>query len=101
MGNLATLATLIIEEISITKKMYGWSKHGGARHGLVKTDDSIWYCQCCGNEQAREMPGYMHGINDREYLRICAQCWSELIGGITLTKLIEQVRRKGLMRFVS
>jgi len=93
MGNLASLATLSVE-ISITKKMYGWTKYGGARHGLVKTDDDVWYCQACGEEQVKEIPGYMYEINDREYLRLCAKCWAAVLRGMTLREIIRATRNR-------
>ena len=71
--------------LSITMQCYGWSKYGGARQGLVKTDDKIWYCQCCGEKQVREIPGYMYGLGNREFIRLCAKCWFEIINGSTPT----------------
>ena len=89
MGNIASLASLsiIVEEISITKKMYGWTKHGGARHGLVKTNPNIWYCQCCGQEQTKTLASYMYEVYPREYLRLCSRCWFEIKNGSKLEEV--------------
>jgi len=55
--------------------MYGWSKYGGGRHGLVKEDLDIWYCQVCGEKQTKTLPSYMFQAGDeREFVRICSKC---------------------------
>ena len=72
--------------------MYGWTKWGGAREGLVKEDLDVWYCQTCGEKQIKCLPSYMLPTDDtgREYIRICTICkaksllkhlskWQELI----------------------
>ena len=96
MGDLATNAslTIVIEEVIITKEMYGWSKYGGGRHGLVKTDDSVWYCQCCGKKQPRELPGYMFSIGNREYLRLCSSCWAIINEGFSFEEVKKMVRKE-------
>lgn len=79
--------------ISITHKMYGWTKWGGAREGLVKEDLEVWYCQVCGEKQIRCLPSYMFPTDDegREYVRICTLCKAKSIIG-KLTKLAELLR---------
>lgn len=63
-------------EVSITKQMYGWSKHGGGRHGAVFEDLDEWSCQCCGEKQLRGFPAYMIDFDgdQREFVRVCAFC---------------------------
>jgi len=63
-------------DITITKKMYGWSKYGGARHGLVKEKLPEWTCQLCGSIHTSELPSYfMEETSDkREFYRICSVC---------------------------
>lgn len=75
MGNLATNASLTIE-VKITKKMYGWSKYGGARKGLVKEMLDQWNCQCCGELQTSGLSAYMYEIFPLEYVRLCSKCWN-------------------------
>ena len=78
--------------VSITHKMYGWTKWGGARSGLVKEELDVWYCQCCGEKQVLVLPSYMFQVDDlgREYVRVCTLCkaksiieklsnWTELV----------------------
>jgi len=62
--------------ITITQKMYGWSKYGGARQGYVKEELDTWYCQACGSLQIQLLPSYMIPMNDmdREYGRVCTTC---------------------------
>lgn len=55
--------------------MYGWSKYGGPRYGLLK-DEKDWFCQVCGEKQAKEMAQYMLPIDPfrRDFVRICGVC---------------------------
>lgn len=64
------------ERIVITQKMYGWSKHGGVRHGLVKEELDVWACQICAERQTRDMPSYMISMDEdqREFIRVCSKC---------------------------
>lgn len=62
--------------VSITRMKYGWSKHGGARYGLVRQMGD-WVCQSCGEDQPAEIPAYMYPFDIeglREFVRICACC---------------------------
>ena len=61
--------------VSITKMMYGWSKYGGPRYGLIKGEKD-WFCQACGSKQAKELGQYMIPINNsnREFARVCGIC---------------------------
>lgn len=79
--------------ISITHKMYGWTKWGGAREGLVKEDLEVWYCQVCGEKQIRCLPSYMFPTDEteREFVRVCTLCKAKSILG-KLTKLEELLR---------
>lgn len=88
MVNLASFAS-----ISLTKQMYGWSKWGGARKGIVKEDLDTWYCQCCKEEQTKGLPAYMYDYGDGDYLRICSKCWAMVKNGFTYTQVRISVRR--------
>lgn len=65
-----------VYEVSITKRMYGWTKYGGAMHGMVKEELNEWNCQACGEKQLKGLPAYMIPEDDhfREYFRVCANC---------------------------
>lgn len=62
--------------ISITHKMYGWSKWGGAREGMLKEDLDEWYCQSCGEKQIKVLPCYMFPVDElgRDFVRVCTIC---------------------------
>lgn len=63
-------------DVTISKMKYGWSKYGGARHGLVK-QGGVWYCQSCGEEQPDELAAYMMCVDNgdfREFIRLCYPC---------------------------
>lgn len=59
-----------------TKKMYGWSKYGGATQGMVKEELDEWFCQICTDQQVRGMPEYLIAEDERErdFLRVCGKC---------------------------
>lgn len=61
--------------------MYGWSKWGGARHGLVKEELDEWYCQACKEKQTRSLPNYMFDYfgDKRDYIRICSKCKNKVV----------------------
>jgi len=69
------------DKVTITKKMYGWSKWGGARHGLVKEDLDEWFCQSCGEKQVKVLPNYMFDYfkDKRDFIRICSKCKNEAV----------------------
>ena len=60
----------------MTGKMYGWTKYGGANHGLVKEELDYWYCQVCGDKQTRLLPSYMFPMDEtqRDFARVCSDC---------------------------
>jgi len=69
------------DRLILTHQMYGWSKYGGASHGLVKEELPEWYCQGCGMLQKRGLPSYMLPvtiISDRDFVRVCSQCEHKL-----------------------
>jgi hypothetical protein len=70
-----------LASVSMTGRMYGWSKWGGAREGLVKEDLDEWYCQCCGEKQVRVLPSYMFPTDDtgRDFVRVCTVCKAKAI----------------------
>ena len=80
-------------KLTITKRMYGWTKYGGAREGLVKEDLEIWYCQVCGEKQIRVLPCYMFPMDNtqREFVRVCSMCKARTIMD-KVTKLEELLR---------
>lgn len=89
------------ETLVITQKMYGWSKYGGARHGLVKEDLEVWVCQICSDRQTRDLPSWMISMDEdqREFIRVCSTCKREIIKMQyveqldNFRKLIKEVRR--------
>lgn len=63
--------------LSITMKMFGWSKWGGANQGLFTLLPSeVWYCQCCGEKQTRNLPSYMIPMDsfNRDFVKVCTKC---------------------------
>lgn len=66
----------LMEEVSLTKKMYGWTKYGGARKGLVSEELDEWYCTLCGSHNLKHLPAYFMPEDDsqREYMRLCTRC---------------------------
>ncbi len=81
------------------KQKYGWSKYSGGFMGLVK-DENDWYCQACGEPQAKELPQYMLPISkmEREYVRICSVCkhiqLRHKIGKYNFVRIIQIVRKQ-------
>ena len=78
----------------ITKEMYGWTKYGGGKHGLVREQLKTWYCQICGEEQTQDLSSYMVNLGDRNFLRICSKCWHKIKQGYTLTEVRLKIKRK-------
>lgn len=66
----------IEEEVSYTKKMYGWSKWGGRTMGLIVDEIDEWSCQSCGLPQTKTLPSYMFPLDPakRDYCRVCSVC---------------------------
>jgi len=71
----------VVTTISITKKMYGWSKYGGGRQGLAKEALPEWTCQLCGTKHSSEMPSYFvpETKDCREYYRVCSPCKNKML----------------------
>ena len=65
-----------LPSLSITRKMYGWTKWGGPTNGLVKEELDEWYCQTCGEKQLKTLPSYMIPLDmaQRDYVRVCSSC---------------------------
>lgn len=86
------------EKIVITQKMYGWSKYGGARHGIIKEELDEWYCQACGEKQVKALPNWLFALDasDRDYIRICSRCKAKAVSEKieTIKELFNLVRRK-------
>lgn len=70
------MSEVIYEEVSITRKMYGWSKYGGARRGIVKEELPEWACQLCGARNTSGLPAYFvpQDKYQREFMRVCSIC---------------------------
>ena len=80
--------------LSLNMLKYGWSKYGGANHGLVKEELDEWYCQCCGKKQTKILPSYMINLDDeREFYRICSNCKN-----VALNKKVANI--KALIRVI-
>jgi len=66
--------------LSITMKVYGWSKYGGANNGAAKMmSEKEWFCQACQEEQMKDLPHYLFPMDvfNRDYAKICARCKGE------------------------
>jgi hypothetical protein len=64
----------------MTRKMFSWTKYGGANYGLVQEDKTPeWYCQACREKQGSEMPSYMFEFSENEFIRICSLCQARKI----------------------
>ena len=79
--------------LTITCRMYGWSKWGGGTTGIVEEGLAEWYCQVCGEMQLRGLPSYMFPIDmfERDYVRICTRCKAK--ASSTKTKVLFELRR--------
>lgn len=84
--------------VKITAKMYGWSKYGGGRHGLVKETLDEWYCQCCGQQQTKSLPNYMFDYDGdmRDFIRVCSKCKYEAmrLKIRKVSELFDKMRKK-------
>lgn len=82
------------EMVVITQSMYGWSKHGGARHGLVKENLDVWVCQICSQPQTRDMASYMISMDEdqREFIRVCSACKHEIVQSDMIIQTLEHFR---------
>ena len=78
------------------KKVGGWSKWGGDRHGLLREETPTWMCQACGEEYPSTIPGFMCEFLTNEYAKICAKCQNisntQQISGFYV--LVKVVRKK-------
>ena len=62
-------------------KTGGWSKHGGARLGLIHSQaEDTWYCQSCRVEQPKTLPGFLLEFLPSEFVRVCASCFHKARG---------------------
>ena len=60
-------------------KTRGWTKWGGGRLMLIKSNPSIWHCQACAEEQTKESPAYMFPLGEENYIKICSDCENKVI----------------------
>lgn len=85
------------DKVIITRRMYGWSKYGGARHGLVKEELEEWFCQVCAERQVKVLPNYMFDYfgDKRDFIRICSKCKSKAKRGKikSIISLFKKLRR--------
>lgn len=80
----------------MTRKMFSWTKYGGANYGLVQADKTTeWSCQACGNKQGSELPSYMFEFSENEFIRICTLCQAKKLQNHIkdLNELLELVRK--------
>jgi NAD-dependent SIR2 family protein deacetylase len=77
--------------------MYGWTKYGGAREGLVKKELEKWYCQVCGAQMPKSIPAYMIPMDrlNRDFLRVCPECQnaSYTLKITTYAQLVRVIKR--------
>jgi len=64
----------IVDEITIKKVTGGWSRWGGGRRGLIKSNGRDWTCQSCGLTHSNEDSPYMFELFPGEFVRICSKC---------------------------
>lgn len=69
----------ISSEHDPTKLMYGWTKWGGGRKGMVQEKNPVWFCQSCRKEFPEEVTSFMFPIYNREFGRICQSCLDSAI----------------------
>jgi len=77
-------------------KTRGWTKWGGGRLMLVKSNPAIWHCQACGEEQTRESPAYMFPLGEENYIKICSECENKVVRiRIVSFQVLKDQNRKG------
>lgn len=58
------------------RKGHSRTKWGGTRDGTGKPEiKGEWYCQSCGTKQVVESPVYLFEVFEKEYIRICSDCY--------------------------
>jgi Zn finger protein HypA/HybF involved in hydrogenase expression len=60
-------------------KTRGWTKWGGGRLMLIKSNPDTWCCQSCGEEQTKESPAYMFPLCEENYIKICSECENKVV----------------------
>jgi len=65
----------------LSKLTYGKTRWGGMRHSLVQETLDQWCCQCCGADQAKGMPIYLHELLEKEFFKVCSICYRSLSSG--------------------
>lgn len=77
-------------------KTRGWTKWGGGRLMLVKSNPAVWCCQACGEEQTRESPAYMFPFSEENYIKICSECENKVVRiRIVSFEVLKDQNRKG------
>lgn len=58
-------------------KMGSWSKHTGARIGLIQEaiEGDSWYCTSCREAQPVIISPMMFSVGGEEYMRVCHKCY--------------------------
>ena len=86
----------ITTEVTIKKVTGGWSRWGGGRRGLIKSQsDPVWTCQSCGLDHPMTDSPYMFELFPGEFIRICSRClWlakmNHAIDFLTLKELVNR-----------
>jgi len=86
----------IVTTITVKKVTGGWSRWGGGRKGLIKSNtNGEWYCQSCGEAHVSEDSPYMFELTPGEFIRICTKClWiakmNHAIDFLTLKELVNR-----------
>lgn len=56
-----------------------WTKYGGRRYNAIDnqtgTNNPIWYCQVCGEEQPSILSPIKIEIPQLGYIRVCSSCF--------------------------
>lgn len=63
--------------ITITKKLYGWTKYGGPNMSIsTLIEDQKWFCQACQDEQEKDLPRYLIPMDEfnRDFAKVCSKC---------------------------
>jgi hypothetical protein len=65
----------IVTTFTMKKVTGGWSRYGGGRRGLIKSEnENEWYCQSCAMGHGNEDSPYMFEFSPGEFIRICNKC---------------------------
>jgi len=77
----------------------GWSRWGGGRKGLIKSNvGDSWTCQSCATDHTGQDSPYMFELFPGEYIRICSNCLriAKIMHAVDFLTLKKMVNRKGM-----